>query len=491
MMKCYAALLSALTCFMVLPKVQGQLYWDINGASPGAASGDASGTWNSTSMTWNQVADGTGTIQAWDSVNTPVAVFSAGGADQYTVTITDTETANGLILQDGPIGMTLAASGSGQLILNGPATVSAPSATAEQIISAPIGGTAGLNASGANVLILSGANTYTGTTTIGAGLKLKLGATNAVPSGSVLALTGGNVNTAFDMNGFDDTVKSLTNVTGSGTPAANILIGSRTLTLADPQDEITGAIFNSSAGGKVVKKGTGSITLNGATALFTGGEFVVDEGNVTIGANNCFGSLATGSKLTMNGGSLTALVNMSMNTKNMDIGGSFAMNMNTNGNLQFFGNGDGAMVLKASNPTITVNIDKQGDYNGNNVVDAADYVMWRELLGTNDPLPNEVSGITTGKATQEDYDAWRARLGNTTRKVIPDPIAPTAINGVFILGGILQDDPLTPGTPRGFTKVGRGNSHHFQPEQLVYGRDNRPARNFATFQAHWGGRREW
>jgi hypothetical protein len=52
----------------------------------------------------------------------------------------------------------------------------------------------------------------------------------------------------------------------------------------------------------------------------------------------------------------------------------------------------------------------QGDYNSNGVVDAADYVVWRNGVA---PLPNEVTGVTTGSTTSEDYDAWRARFGNT------------------------------------------------------------------------------
>jgi hypothetical protein len=48
-----------------------------------------------------------------------------------------------------------------------------------------------------------------------------------------------------------------------------------------------------------------------------------------------------------------------------------------------------------------------GDYNGNGTVDAADYVLWRD----GGPLQNEVA--TPGTITQDDYDAWRARFGNT------------------------------------------------------------------------------
>jgi hypothetical protein len=51
-----------------------------------------------------------------------------------------------------------------------------------------------------------------------------------------------------------------------------------------------------------------------------------------------------------------------------------------------------------------------GDYNGNGVVDAADYVVWKN----GGPLQHEVPGVTPGTVTQEDYDAWVARFGNTS-----------------------------------------------------------------------------
>lgn len=49
-----------------------------------------------------------------------------------------------------------------------------------------------------------------------------------------------------------------------------------------------------------------------------------------------------------------------------------------------------------------------GDYNGNGVVDAADYVLYRN----GGPLQNEVNSAGTVDST--DYDAWRARFGNNS-----------------------------------------------------------------------------
>jgi hypothetical protein len=49
-----------------------------------------------------------------------------------------------------------------------------------------------------------------------------------------------------------------------------------------------------------------------------------------------------------------------------------------------------------------------GDFNNNGVVDAADYVLWRN----GGELANE-GGVTPGMATPEDFAHWRAHFGET------------------------------------------------------------------------------
>ncbi|MCC7475795.1 MAG: PEP-CTERM sorting domain-containing protein [Pirellulales bacterium] len=56
-----------------------------------------------------------------------------------------------------------------------------------------------------------------------------------------------------------------------------------------------------------------------------------------------------------------------------------------------------------------------GDFNLNNVVDSADYVVWRKHLGGSDgPLNGngDNSGNSSGVVDQADYDLWRAQFGN-------------------------------------------------------------------------------
>ncbi len=49
-----------------------------------------------------------------------------------------------------------------------------------------------------------------------------------------------------------------------------------------------------------------------------------------------------------------------------------------------------------------------GDYNQNGTVDAADYVLWRKLVGTG-ALPNE-GGVSNNLVDEADYQFWRWRL---------------------------------------------------------------------------------
>jgi DNA-binding beta-propeller fold protein YncE len=62
-----------------------------------------------------------------------------------------------------------------------------------------------------------------------------------------------------------------------------------------------------------------------------------------------------------------------------------------------------------------------GDYNGNHVVDAADYVAWRDRLGTTTTLPGD---ITPGVISAEDFDVWRMNFGRSVSAsagAVPEP----------------------------------------------------------------------
>ena len=67
-----------------------------------------------------------------------------------------------------------------------------------------------------------------------------------------------------------------------------------------------------------------------------------------------------------------------------------------------------------------------GDYNGDGVVNTADYTVWRDNLGQNITLPNEDPGTTPGMVTVEDYTFWQSRFGansgsGTSNVAVPEP----------------------------------------------------------------------
>ncbi|MEX2308716.1 MAG: PEP-CTERM sorting domain-containing protein [Pirellulales bacterium] len=51
-----------------------------------------------------------------------------------------------------------------------------------------------------------------------------------------------------------------------------------------------------------------------------------------------------------------------------------------------------------------------GDYNDDDVVNAADYVIWRKNVGTTNTMPNDPHGGTIGS---QQYNTWRANFGMT------------------------------------------------------------------------------
>jgi hypothetical protein len=68
-----------------------------------------------------------------------------------------------------------------------------------------------------------------------------------------------------------------------------------------------------------------------------------------------------------------------------------------------------------------------GDYNDDGVVNAADYVVWRNNEGTTNTLANDPIGGTIG---EDQYNQWRDNFGNTPgvgavipRSAVPEPTA--------------------------------------------------------------------
>lgn len=86
----------------------------------------------------------------------------------------------------------------------------------------------------------------------------------------------------------------------------------------------------------------------------------------------------------------------------------------------------------------------EGDFNGDGRVDAADYAVWRDHLGTTNPLSNNgnEAGTSAGVVDMADYTLWKSRYGATalndgasSAAALPEP----ASAGLAILATILAN----------------------------------------------------
>jgi fibronectin-binding autotransporter adhesin len=135
--------------------------WDSSGAATSASTVvDGSGTWSTAAANWWSGSGGAD--QVWSSANTAQFGVGAANTNPYTVTLGTPITAAGITFQNQAysiIGSTL--------------TLSSPTITVNASSGGTIGsiiaGNAGLTKTGSGALVLNGADSYTGTTTVSGG----------------------------------------------------------------------------------------------------------------------------------------------------------------------------------------------------------------------------------------------------------------------------------------------------------------------------------
>ncbi|EHV0683311.1 autotransporter-associated beta strand repeat-containing protein [Salmonella enterica] len=250
-----------------------------------------------------------------------------------------------------------------------------------------IGGTGSVVKSGDKTLTLSGANSYTGGTTISGGT---LVATN------VEALGSGDVtdNAVLELNTGDDFTNA---ISGSGQVVKS---GDKTLTLSGANSYTGGTTIS---GGTLVASnvealGTGDITDNATLELNAGGDFanniggtgsVVKSGDKTLtlsGSNTYTGGT------TISGGTLVATNVEALGTGNvtdnatleLSTGGDFANNIGGTGS-----------VVKSGDETLTLS--GANSYTGGTTISGGTLVASNvEALGTGDVTDNATLELNTG-----------------------------------------------------------------------------------------------
>jgi autotransporter-associated beta strand protein len=304
-----------------------------------------------------------------------------------------------------------------------------------------------LTKSGAGTMRLSGSNTFSAATISGG--VLRTNHSSALTNSMAVTVNNGGT---LDLNGITETIASLASAAGNTTGA--VLQGAANLTLSASSGTFTyGGTITSS--GTLAKNGASTQTLTGNNSLgpvtISAGKLLFNgsntTGNITVTTNgvlggtgsvsgavtlNNFGHLAPGASiesfdvgaLTLNTGSvldfdlgaggvmdrinvagLLTIVGASVNltdTGGMSAGLYTLVDYGTvSGNVAGLGTPNGPSTFKYSlfdtGSTINLRVSILGDFNFDNKVDAADYVVWRKGLGTT--------------YTAADYNLWRAHHG--------------------------------------------------------------------------------
>lgn len=257
------------------------------------------------------------------------ALTNTGGNASYSGAITlgsaatITSTTLGTLTCSGTVG-----TGAFGLTLDGASTTNG---TMSGAISTPTS----LTKNGAGTWTLSGANSYTGATTISSGI-LRLGAAGVVPDASALSVAG-----TFDLNGFSETVGSISGA-GSITSSA---AGTLTLTAGGDNTSTTfsGAISNGSATSvALVKNGSGALTLSTSNS-YTGGT-TLNAGTLNINHASALGASGT---FTIAGGSIdnTSGADITTNNYTLSLNADFTYTGSIPRNLNL---GTGAVTMSAS-----------------------------------------------------------------------------------------------------------------------------------------------
>ena len=76
-----------------------------------------------------------------------------------------------------------------------------------------------------------------------------------------------------------------------------------------------------------------------------------------------------------------------------------------------------------------------GDFNGDGVVDAADYIVWRDSLGSTTNLAAD--GNNNGVVDAGDFDVWKTNFGNHSVRVSTNTAVPEPTTMVMLFTGIL------------------------------------------------------
>ena len=396
----------------VTPVFGATVYWDVNSTFPGSGA-FVDSIWDTSTPNWTLDETGTAQTIAWNNANSDIAVFAAGadGIGSYTVGLTGTSTSPGttagaIVIEEGNVtfgpsgvvgigaGSVTIASGAvlsintsarisasagstfnfqgGTLINSNPGnagsfvdvdskiTLGAAGGTFSystpdrlSIIEANvvISGVGALIKSGAGVLAIASASTYSGGTIINQGeLRVRTSANRLPTSGAVTVNSPG----IFNLNNVSQEIGSLSGDGGVGLGGATLTIGGSANTTFSGVIENTknaGANGTTAINGKVAKTGTGTLILQGLNTY--SGSFTISAGTVTVTATASLSGPTA--DLIVNGGTLNldnstqTVENLSGTGGTINLGAAHLLVTDPVGNTTFAGSISGAGSFEKRN----------------------------------------------------------------------------------------------------------------------------------------------
>ena len=260
--------------------------------------------------------------------------------------------------------------------------------------------------SATSTLVLSGANNYTGRTTINAGT-LRAGAAaggRAFGTGSAVSIANTSGAT-LDLNNFSQTIGSLA---GGGALGGNVTLGNNaTLTTGSNNTSTTfGGIISGTGTSGLTKNGRGTLTLSGAntytgTTAINGASKLVGTqdsgtpfgtGAITLGANSALSIAPSGSNsdVALTGGTAAAGTLFTFNA-----GNTLSLNKGAQNSLTYTFGGTGATTPRGTNGTLILST--------SNIANFGTAGSKTERFIMNGTAPTQVNSLVTGVVIQNRF----------------------------------------------------------------------------------------
>jgi fibronectin-binding autotransporter adhesin len=257
-------------------------------------------------VTINSVGTGTtyteATTPEFPAGNTIILTGDSTGTFTPNITVANTATSNGIILDDATKVVyqgTLAATLSSAITLNGATTISLPSSAASLISNGTISGGGSLTMTGPGTVILNGTETYTGATNVSAGNLIINGSTS--PSSTI------TLGTKTTLTGTGSIGGAIINPTGTidpGTSTTAFTMSAGSLSFFSSNVTVTGVLAE-----EILPTGNDELVLT-STASLTGG-------TLALTSPATLAPLALGAKITLlhaNGGITGVFDRVSINS---------------------------------------------------------------------------------------------------------------------------------------------------------------------------------